>query len=98
MDLMGKTKRTHYCGSLCTADIGKEVTVAGWVQRQRDLGALIFIDLRDREGIIQLAFDENSKKEVFEKAFSARSEFVLMATGMVRERSSKNKDIPTGDI
>lgn len=98
MDFMAGTKRTHYCGALRAADIGKTVTVAGWVQRQRDLGALIFIDLRDREGIIQLAFDESSPKDVFEKAFAARSEFVLMATGLVRERSSKNKDIPTGDI
>lgn len=98
MDLMGSTKRTHYAGTLRAADIGKEVTVAGWVQRRRDLGGLIFIDLRDREGIVQLAFDETCDKEVFEKAFAARSEYVLMATGKVRERSSKNKDIPTGDI
>jgi aspartyl/asparaginyl-tRNA synthetase len=98
MDLMGSTKLTHYAGTLRAADIGKEVTVAGWVQRRRDLGGLIFIDLRDREGIVQLAFDETCDKEVFEKAFAARGEYVLMATGKVRERSSKNKDIPTGDI
>ncbi|MBP3445872.1 MAG: aspartate--tRNA ligase [Clostridia bacterium] len=91
-------KRTDYCGDLRITDAGKEVTVAGWVQRQRDLGALIFIDLRDRTGIVQLAFDENTDKKIFEKAFAARSEFVLMAKGIVRERSSKNKDIPTGDI
>ncbi|MDD6276271.1 MAG: aspartate--tRNA ligase [Clostridia bacterium] len=91
-------KRTDYCGDLRLADAGKEVTVAGWVQRQRDLGALIFIDLRDRTGIVQLAFDENTDKDIFDKAFTARSEFVLMAKGIVRERSSKNKDIPTGDI
>ncbi|MBR0348394.1 MAG: aspartate--tRNA ligase [Clostridia bacterium] len=91
-------KRTDYCGDLRITDAGKEVTVAGWVQRQRDLGALIFIDLRDRTGIVQLAFDENTDKEIFEKAFAARSEFVLMAKGIVRERSSKNKDIPTGEI
>ena len=98
MDFMTGLKRTDYCGDLRLADAGKEVTVAGWVQRQRDLGALIFIDLRDRTGIVQLAFDENTDKEIFEKAFSARSEFVLMAKGIVRERSSKNKDIPTGEI
>ncbi|MBQ2693914.1 MAG: aspartate--tRNA ligase [Clostridia bacterium] len=91
-------KRTHYCGELRLADAGKTVTVAGWVQRQRDLGALIFIDLRDREGIVQLAFDESTAKEVFEKAASARSEYVLMAEGVVRERSSKNTEIPTGEI
>ena len=98
MDFMTGLKRTDYCGDLRLADAGKEVTVAGWVQRQRDLGALIFIDLRDRTGLVQLAFDENTDKEIFDKAFAARSEFVLMAKGIVRERSSKNKDIPTGDI
>ena len=98
MDFMTGLKRTCYCGQLCIEDAGKEVVVAGWVQRQRDLGSLIFIDLRDRTGIVQLAFDENTDKEIFSKAFGARSEFVLMAKGIVRERSSKNKDIPTGDI
>ena len=98
MDFMTGLKRTDYCGDLRLTDAGKEVVVAGWVQRQRDLGALIFIDLRDRTGIVQLAFDEECEKEVFDKAFSARSEFVLMARGEVRERSAKNKDIPTGEI
>ncbi|MBQ9850272.1 MAG: aspartate--tRNA ligase [Clostridia bacterium] len=91
-------KRTDYCGNLRIGDVGREVVVAGWVQRQRDLGALIFIDLRDREGIVQLAFDESTAKDVFEKASSARSEYVLMAKGNVRERSAKNTDIPTGEI
>ncbi len=98
MDFMTGLKRTHYCGDLRLSDDGKEVVVAGWVQRQRDLGALIFIDLRDRTGIVQLAFDEECEKDVFDKAFSSRSEFVLMARGVVRERSAKNKDIPTGEI
>ncbi len=98
MDNMTGLKRTDYCGELRSSDIGRDVTVAGWVQRQRDLGALIFIDLRDRSGIVQLAFGEETDKEIFDKAFAARSEFVLMAKGVVRERSSKNKDIPTGDI
>ncbi|MCQ2475209.1 MAG: aspartate--tRNA ligase [Clostridia bacterium] len=91
-------KRTDYCGNLRASDIGRTVVVAGWVQRQRDLGALIFVDLRDREGIVQLAFDENTSKEVFDKAFAVRSEYVLMAKGTVRERSSKNAEIPTGEI
>ena len=92
-------KRTHYCTDLSLDNIGMEVTVCGWVQRQRDLGQLIFIDLRDRSGIVQLAFDESlTSPDIFKKAFSIRSEFVLSATGKVRERSSKNKNIKTGDI
>ena len=98
MDFMTGLKRTDYCGNLRIGDVGREVVVAGWVQRQRDLGALIFIDLRDREGIVQLAFDESTAKEVFEKASAARSEYVLMAKGNVRERSAKNNEIPTGEI
>ena len=91
-------KRTHYAAELSAADIGKRVCVAGWAQRQRDLGSLIFIDLRDRTGIVQLAFDEQTKQEIFGKAFAVRSEYVLMAKGIVRERSSKNKEIPTGEV
>ena len=91
-------KRTHFCGALRAADIGKTVTLYGFAGKQRDLGALVFIDLRDRTGITQLAFDENTAAEIFEKAQSVRSEDVLAAQGVVRERSSKNKDIPTGDI
>lgn len=91
-------KRTHYCGELRTADIGSRVAVAGWVRKQRNLGSLIFIDLRDRTGYVQLAFDENSAPELFEAAASVRSEYVLAVSGTVRERSSKNPDIPTGDI
>ena len=98
MDNMTGLKRTHYCGDLRSENIGSEVTVCGWVAKQRDLGSLIFIDLRDRTGIVQLAFDENTDKAIFEKAFSARNEFVLMAKGIVKERSSKNPDLPTGDI
>ena len=91
-------KRTHFCGELRESDIGKTVTLYGWAAKQRDLGSLVFIDLRDRTGITQLAFDENTAKTVFEKAQSVRSEYVLTATGTVRERSSKNKEIDTGDI
>ena len=98
MDTMNGLKRTDYCGTLNANFVGKEVTVAGWVQRRRDLGALIFIDLRDRTGVVQLAFDDNTDRTIFDKAFTVRSEYVLMAKGVVRERSSKNKDIPTGDI
>lgn len=98
MDKMTGLKRTDYCGVFTMADIGREVTVCGFAQRRRDLGSLIFIDLRDRTGIVQLAFGETTEKEIFDKAFTVRSEYVLMAKGTVRERSSKNKEIPTGDI
>ena len=91
-------KRTHYCGTLTMDNVGQTVTLFGWAQRQRDLGQLIFIDLRDRTGIVQLAFDDTTARDLFEKAFTVRSEFVLAAVGTVRERSSKNKEIPTGDI
>lgn len=97
-EFMTGLRRTHYCGELRAANIGEEVTVCGWVQRQRDLGQLIFIDLRDRTGIVQLAFDDNTDRAIFDKAFSARSEFVLCAVGTVRERSAKSNKIPTGDI
>ena len=97
-ETMKGLKRTHYCGTLRPADEGKEVIVCGWVQRQRDLGQLIFIDLRDRTGIVQLAFDDNTDRDIFNKAFAIRAEFVLAARGIVRERSSKNFEIPTGEI
>ena len=99
MDNFERTdKRTHYCGTLTRENIGQRVCVLGWAQKQRDLGSLIFIDLRDRSGIVQLAFDENTARESFDKAFSVRAEFVLCAKGEVRERSAINKNIPTGEI
>ena len=91
-------KRTHYCGELRRADAGKAVCVMGWVQRARDLGGLIFIDLRDRTGIVQLAFDEHTDRKIFDEAFRTRSEYVVVAKGAVRERSSVNSQIPTGEI
>ena len=97
-EFMTGLKRTDYCSDLRIGDVGGEVTVSGWVQRCRDLGQLIFIDLRDRTGIVQLAFNDKTDKEIFDKAFACRSEYVLAAKGIVCERSSKNKDIPTGDI
>ncbi len=91
-------KRTKYCGEFNSSDIGSRVTVNGWVQRQRDLGGLIFIDLRDRTGVVQLAFDDDTAKDIFDKAFAIRSEYVLCAKGTVRQRSSINKNIPTGEV
>ncbi len=96
MDTMQGLKRTNYCAD--TEGIGKTVVVGGYVQKIRDMGNLIFIDLRDRTGIVQLAFDDNTDRAVFEKAKSCRSEFAVMAKGAVRERESKNKDIKTGSI
>ncbi len=98
LDRMNGLKRTDYCGTLTRENEGKQVTVCGWIQRQRDLGGLIFADLRDRTGIVQLAFDDNTEKAVFEKATTLRSEFVVMASGKVRIRSSINTEIPTGEI
>lgn len=92
--------RTHRCTELSSADIGKTVTVMGWVQKRRNLGSLIFIDLRDRSGILQLIFDENNIGEQgFARAGELRSEFVIAATGKVAARSGAvNKNMKTGDI
>ena len=98
LDRLEGQKRTHYCGTLRRENAGETVTVCGWIQRNRDLGGLIFADLRDRTGIVQLAFDETTEKGLFEKASTLRSEFVVMAEGVVRVRSSINPEIPTGDI
>lgn len=98
MDTMKGLKRTHYCTQLTTADIGKEVVAAGFVQKVRNLGNLVFIDLRDRTGILQLAFDDTVDKQLLQKASGVHAEYVLMAAGTVRKRESVNPDIPTGEI
>lgn len=95
-DLMTGLHRTHYCGEV--EGIGNEVTVGGFVQRIRDKGSLIFIDLRDRTGIVQLVFDDTTAEEVFGKAKTVRSEFVLMAKGILRSRESVNTEIKTGNV
>ena len=89
--------RTHTCGELNKNNIGQEVTLSGWVQKIRDLGSVIFVDLRDRYGITQLSFNEENK-DLLEKARKLGREFVVQAKGKVIERASKNKKIPTGDI
>ena len=93
-------KRSAYCAELSANDLGKRVCVMGWVQKQRDLGALIFIDLRDRTGIVQLAFDDKTDKDIFDAAFGIRAEYTLCAKGTVRRRGegAVNKNIPTGEI
>ena len=96
MDTMKGLKRTCYCGEV--EGVGSSVTVGGYVQKIRDMGTLIFIDLRDRTGIVQLAFDETTDRAIFEKAQSCRGEFVLLAKGVVRERESKNDAMKTGSV
>ena len=98
MDNLKNFRRTNYCGDLRLGDTGKTVSLCGWVQRQRDLGGLIFVDLRDRTGLIQLSFDDGTDQAVFEKASSLRSEYVIATTGTVRERESKTDKIATGAI
>lgn len=90
--------RTHTCGELRLANVGQEVTLSGWVQRVRDLGAMSFVDLRDRYGITQLVVDETSDSSIREVVNQLGREFVIQATGVVRERSSKNDKIPTGSV
>lgn len=95
-DLMTGLHRTHYCAEV--EGVGSEVTVGGFVQRVRDKGSLIFIDLRDRTGIVQLVFDDTTDKDIFAKAKTVKSEFVIMAKGLLRNRESVNRDIKTGDV
>jgi len=98
METMGNLRRTDMCGQLSMSDIGKEVVLMGWVQKRRSLGGLIFADLRDITGLIQVVFDTDVNKEAFEKAESLRSEFVIAVRGKVRERESKNLEMATGEI
>ena len=90
--------RTHTAGELRLSDAGKKVTLAGWVQRSRKMGALTFVDLRDRYGIAQLVFNEETNAPLCEQANKLGREYVIQITGTVAERYSKNKNIPTGDI
>ncbi|MEG1942911.1 MAG: aspartate--tRNA ligase, partial [Angelakisella sp.] len=97
-DTMNGLKRTNYCGETTALQMGKEVVVCGWVQRIRDKGMLVFIDLRDRTGIVQLAFNDTTDEALRTKAQSVRGEFVLMAKGTVCRRESVNSDMANGDI
>ena len=91
-------KRTHMCGKLNIENVDQEVMLNGWVAKRRNLGGLIFVDLRDKTGIVQVTFDDKIPAEVFEKADSLRSEYVIGVKGIVKERSAKNMNIPTGEI
>ena len=98
MDNLKGLKRTHYCGDLRISNVGEEVVLNGWVQKKRNLGGLVFVDLRDIKGITQILFDTNVSEEAFNKAEKLGSEYVVAVKGIVRERQSKNPNMPTGDI
>ena len=91
-------KRTHMCGVLNSEHIGQSVALNGWIQKRRNLGGLIFCDLRDKSGIVQIVFNDQIPQELFDKADKLRSEYVVGIKGTVMERESKNKDMATGDI
>ncbi len=100
-EFLGQMKRTDYCGEITVAEVGKELTVMGWAAKRRDLGGLIFVDLRDRTGIIQVVFDASvATKESFEKAENVRSEYVLAVRGKLRRRGDDaiNPKLPTGEV
>jgi aspartyl-tRNA synthetase len=100
LDFLGNLKRTHMCGELRASDAGSKVVLMGWVNKRRDLGNLIFLDLRDRSGITQVVVTADAGAEVHDKANAVRSEFVLAAIGQVklRDAGTINKNIPTGEI
>ena len=90
--------RTHTCGALRIEHINQTVTLCGWVQKGRDLGGMTFVDLRDRYGITQLAFNMDTNASLCLQARKLSREFVVKVTGLVKERESKNKQLPTGEI
>jgi len=98
LDFLGNLKRTHYCGALRAADAGRDVVVMGWVHRRRDLGNLLFLDVRDRTGIVQVVFNKETQAEAHAKAEHARSEFVVAVEGRVVKRERANPEIATGEI
>ena len=98
LDFLGNLKRTHYCGALRTTDAGRDATVMGWVHRRRDLGNLLFLDVRDRSGIVQVVFNKETQPEAQAKAEHARSEYVVAVEGKVVKRERANPEIPTGEI
>ena len=91
-------KRTHMCGVLTEKNIEEQVVLNGWVQKRRNLGGLIFCDIRDKTGIVQVVFNDKIPQELFEKADRLRSEYVVGVKGIVKERESKNPDLATGGI
>lgn len=98
MENIKSFRRTGYCGDVSLAEKGQEVILMGWVQKARNLGAIIFVDLRDRSGICQIVFDEQVDKKAFDKAVDLGSEYVIGVKGVVKERSAKNPNLKTGDV
>ena len=98
LDFLGNLKRTHYCGMLRANDAGRDATVMGWVHRRRDLGNLLFLDVRDRSGLVQVVFNKETQPEAHAKAEQARSEFVVAVEGKVVKREKANPEIPTGEV
>ena len=97
-EALGGLKRSHFCGNLREEQIGESVTLMGWVQKSRNLGSIVFADLRDYTGIVQVVFDGDTDEAIFEKATKLRSEFCVAVVGAVRMRSSINENIPSGKI
>lgn len=97
-ELLNGLKRTHYAGQLREEHIDEKVVLMGWVQKRRNLGGLLFVDLRDREGIAQIVFDTDVSKEAFDKAETIRGEYVIAVQGTVKLRQSINEEIPTGKV
>ena len=100
LDILGERERTHSCGELRAAEVGAQVTLMGWVARRRDFGPLTFIDLRDRDGVTQVVFDEERAPETHAKAKLVRGEYVIAVTGKVLARSeeTRNGKLATGDV
>ena len=100
LDRMGTLRRSHSCGAVSAADVGSEVVVAGWVQRRRDHGGVIFVDLRDHQGLVQVVFRPEESAESHERAGEIRSEYVILARGTVQRRTpdTVNPKMATGEI
>src|SRR5262250_2082198 len=100
LDFLGDLRRTHMCGALRPSDSGKKAVLMGWVGRRRDLGSIIFVDLRDRTGITQVVFNRELNGAVHDKAEDLRNEYVIAVIGTVKKRDSDtiNPNIPTGEV
>src|SRR5262250_1779977 len=98
LDSLGNLRRTHYCGALRATDADRDATVMGWVHRRRDLGNLLFLDVRDRTGIVQVVFNKETQPEAHGKAEHVRNEFVVAVEGNVVKREKANPDLVTGEV